>query len=336
MSDFEPGFEGILGDSPAMAELFATLRRIAPTDCTVLLTGESGTGKELVARALHRRSGRADRPFLACDCASLVPTLLESELFGHVRGSFSGAVAAKQGLFEVAHRGTLFLDEIANISLDTQSKLLRAIESRRVRRVGDTVEREIDIRLVAATNRSLPELVAAGSFREDLYYRLNVVPLVLPPLRERPGDVPLLARAFLHRLQGRPTVVAADFSPAAMAVLEAHAWPGNVRELQNLVERLAVLCGAPRIEPWHLPVELRQPTPEAGPRPAALPTRWAEFKLYKRSAAAAVVDDLERRFLAAALDRAGGNVTRAAVAVGMQRTQLHALLRKHGLGAADD
>jgi transcriptional regulator with GAF, ATPase, and Fis domain len=336
MSEPAPGLEGILGASPTMAELFATVRRVAPADCTVLVTGESGTGKELVARALHRLSGRADRPFIPCDCASLAPTLLESELFGHVRGSFSGAVATKQGLFEVAHRGTLFLDEVANVSPGTQSKLLRAIESRCVRRVGDTVEREVDIRLVAATNRDLSGMVADGTFREDLFYRLNVVPLALPPLRERPGDVPLLARAFLARLRDRGPVVASDFSPEALAVLEAHAWPGNVRELRNLVERLAVLCDAPLVEPRHLPVELRAPAADSRVPPAAMPTRWDDFKEYKRNAAAAVVDDLERRFLAEALDRADGNVTRAAEAVGMQRTQFHALLRKHGIGPAGD
>jgi len=180
-----------------MQEVFDLIRRIAPADSTVLVTGESGTGKEMVVRAIHRHSRRRDFPLLACDCTALAPTLLESELFGHVKGSFSGAIATKQGLFEVAHQGTLFLDEVANLSLETQGKLLRVLETRRVRKVGDTAEHEVDIRLVATTNRSLAEMVKVGQFRADLYYRLNVVPIALPPLRERGGDIRLLSPPFL-------------------------------------------------------------------------------------------------------------------------------------------
>jgi DNA-binding NtrC family response regulator len=325
------GFEGILGASRAMEEVFAALRRVASTDCTVLITGESGTGKELVARALHRLGARREKPFLPCDCSALAPTLLESELFGHVKGSFSGAVSAKQGLFEVAHGGTLFLDEVANISLETQSKLLRVLETRSVRRVGDTDERAFDVRLVAATNRDLAELAARKEFREDLFYRLNVVPLRLPALRERVGDVRLLAEAFLERHRARGATTAQGFAPEALDLLGAHSWPGNVRELRNIVERMAVLCDAERIEPRHVPTELRSSPCAADPL-LRLPERWDEFKELKRRAGAAVVDDLERRFLQAALERASGNVTRAADGVGMQRTQFHALLRKHGLG----
>src|SRR3990172_6975521 len=185
------GFEGIIGESRAMERVFSLVGRVAPTDGTVLVTGESGTGKEMVVRAIHRLSRRKNQALLACDCSALAPTLLESELFGHVKGSFSGAIATKQGLFEAAHRGTLFLDEVASISTEIQGKLLRVLETKVVRKVGDTAEREFDIRLVAATNRDLGEMAAEGLFREDLFYRLNVVPIFLPPLRERQGGIPL-------------------------------------------------------------------------------------------------------------------------------------------------
>jgi DNA-binding NtrC family response regulator len=323
-------FEGLIGGSQAMARVFSVIKRVAPSPGTVLITGESGTGKEMVARAIHALSPRAREAFVACDCSALAATLLESELFGHVKGSFSGAVATKQGLFEVASRGTLFLDEVANISLETQGKLLRALETRQIRRVGDTEERTVDIRLVAATNRDLGEMLHEGAFREDLYYRLNVVPIHLPPLRDRRGDVARLVMAFLGRLQAAGQVRVTGFTPEAMRLLESYAWPGNVRELKNIVERLAILCDADHVEPRHLPAEIAQaPPPALHPH---LPAQWAEFKEYKRQARDALLQDLDRRFLTEALQRAGGNVTRAAESVGMLRTNLHALLRKYGLG----
>ena len=319
-----PGFEGMIGQCPAMRELFALVELIAPTDSTVLLTGESGTGKEMVARAIHRRSLRRDCPLLACDCTALAPTLLESELFGHMKGSFSGAIATKMGLFEAADRGTLFLDEVANLSMETQGKLLRALETRRVRKVGDTAEREVDIRLIATSNRSLAELVKGGEFRADLYYRLNVVPIALPPLRERYGDVPLLAGEFLRQFSARMGVDSAGFSPEAIRQLELHSWPGNVRELRNIVERVAVLYGGVRIETSSLPWEVRDAKAPAGDD---VPQTWNELKNLKK----AVGDGLERRFLLAALERCGQNVTQAAENVGMQRTNFHTLLRRHGI-----
>ena len=240
--EMDQGLEGIIGESPAMHQVFQLMRRVAPTDGTVLITGESGTGKEMVVRALHRLSRRKDKPLVACDCSALAPTLLETELFGHVKGSFSGAISTKQGLFESAHGGTLFLDEISNISMETQGKLLRALETKRVRKVGDTAEREIDIRLVTATNRELSEMVKAGDFREDLYYRLNVVPLYLPPLSERKGDVVRLAITFLDRFCKKNQVEVDQFTPEAMALMEGYHWPGNVRELRNVIERIAILC----------------------------------------------------------------------------------------------
>jgi DNA-binding NtrC family response regulator len=320
-------FEGMLGRCSAMRDVFALIERIAPTDSTVLVSGESGTGKEMVVRAIHRLSRRREFPLLACDCTALAPTLLESELFGHVKGSFSGAIATKQGLFEIAHHGTLFLDEVANLSRETQGKLLRVLETRRVRKVGDTLEHDVDIRLVATTNRSLAEMVKVGAFRADLYYRLNVVPVSLPPLRERSGDIPLLTAVFLEHFSRELGVAGQGFSPEALRQLDIYPWPGNVRELRNIVERLAVLYGGSRIELHHLPGELREAKAEVAP--SQVPLTWEELKRLKRQ----IVDDLECRFLSAALDRCGQNITQAAEDVGMQRTNFHALLRSRGLKA---
>lgn len=307
-----------------MRELFGLIERIAPTESTVLLTGESGTGKEMVARAIHRYSRRGDFPLLACDCTSLAPTLLESELFGHVKGSFSGATASKMGLFEAADQGTLFLDDVANLSMETQGKLLRVLETHRVRKVGDTAEREVDIRLIATSNRSLVEMVKTGEFRADLYYRLNVVPVSLPPLSERPGDVALLSDVFLRRFSERMGVDFTGFTPEAIRLLEQYSWPGNVRELRNIVERVAVLYGGTTIEATCLPWELRD-----GESPTTVdpPRTWDDLKIRKRCLA----DDIEWRFLVAALQRCNQNVTQAAESVGMQRTNFHALLRRHRL-----
>jgi len=327
--EIHQGFEGILGESRPMQQVFALIKRVAPTDGSVLITGESGTGKEIVVRAIHRLSRRSLQPLLACDCSALAPTLLESELFGHVKGSFTGAVATKQGLFEAAHHGTLFLDEVANLAMDTQGKLLRVLETQRVKKVGDTAEHPIDIRLVAATNRDLMEMVQEGTFREDLYYRLNVVPIHLPPLRQRPGDIPLLATAFLARSCRRLNVAPKKISPDAMYQMENYSWPGNVRELRNIVDRLAILCEGDTIEVWHLPAEIRR-TPVQTSIPE-IPRTWNEFRRFRRQLERAAVRDLEQRFLKAALERSGGNVTRTAQEIGMQRTHLHSLLRRHGI-----
>jgi transcriptional regulator with PAS, ATPase and Fis domain len=313
-----------------MQRVFALIRRVAPTDGTVLVTGESGTGKEMVVRAIHRLSRRKNHPLMACDCSALAPTLLESELFGHVKGSFSGAIATKQGLFEAAHRGTLFLDEVSNLSIETQGKLLRVLETRKVKKVGDTDEKEYDIRLVTASNRDLSEMVKEGAFREDLYYRLNVVPIFLPPLRQRPGDIPLLAMALLERCCKKLEVNVQGFTPEAMSLMEGHSWPGNVRELRNIVERMAILCDADRIEPRHLPPEIRQAAPR-GKSVQQLPRTWEEFKKLKQQVRDNAVQDLECRFIAEALRRSEGNVSKAAEEIGIQRTNLHALIRKYGL-----
>lgn len=320
----------MIGSSPQMIQIWKMVGKIADADASVLIQGASGTGKELLARAIYNNSRRCDKPFLAVNCAALPETLLESELFGHVKGSFSGAIATKQGLFEAAHQGTLFLDEIGNLSMETQGKLLRVLETKHVKKVGDTTEREINIRLISATNRDLSEMVREGEFREDLYYRLNVVPIYLPPLRDRTGDVPLLATVFLERFCKKNQVGVKGFSPEAMTLMESYSWPGNVRELRNIVERLAILCDHDRIEPRHLPEEIRRVQVRAASG-VPLPRSWEEFKRLKQQVRDSAVQQLERRFLLDVLERCESNVSRAAEEIGIQRTNLHALLRKHGL-----
>jgi DNA-binding NtrC family response regulator len=329
----QQGFEGIIGESPAMESVYKLIQRVAPTQGTVLITGESGTGKEMVASAVHNLSPRKEKPFLAFDCSSLAPSLIESELFGHVRGSFSGAIATKQGLFEVADGGTLFLDEVANISLETQGKLLRVLETRQVKKVGDTVEHEVDIRLIAATNRNLLEMVEEDTFREDLYYRLNVVPIHVPPLRERRVDIARLAITFLERYRMNYQFKARFFAPEAMRLMESYSWPGNVRELKNVVERIAIMCDSEDIAPHHLPSEVQQ-TPSR-PSSVSIPRTWEEFKALKRRMYESTIEELECRFVMEALERSKGNVSRAAQEVGMQRTNFHALMRRYGLTSED-
>ncbi len=329
----QKGFEGIVGESSSMQKVFALVKRVAPSDATVLITGESGTGKEMIVSALHRLSKRGDRLLLACDCSTLAPSLLESELFGHVKGSFSGAISTKQGLFEAAHRGSLFLDEVANITMETQGKLLRVLETRRVKKVGDTSESEVDIRLIAATNRSLSEMVSASEFREDLFYRLNVVPIDLPPLRRRQGDIPILVAHFLNQFVERSMTQIRSFTPEAMQHMESYHWPGNVRELRNIVERIAVLCDSDRVELRHLPREIRQT--ESLATVTTLPEAWEDFKRLKQDVREAAVRDLEIRYLNEALCRAQGNVTKAAENIGMRRTNFHSLMKKYGLHSSD-
>ena len=313
------GFEGIIGGSRAMEQVFTLIKRVAPTDGTVLVTGESGTGKEMLVRAIHRLSRRKDAALLACDCSALAPTLLESELFGHVKGSFSGAVATKQGLFEAATKGTLFLDEVANLTMETQGKLLRVLESKRVRKVGDTAEREIDIRLIGATNRDLHELVRDGSFREDLYYRLNVVPIYLPPLRERHGDIPLLAGIFLDRFCKKLETPVKGFTQEAMARMESYGWPGNVRELRNVIERLVILEADPVIHPGHLAPEIRLGGKKTSGFRLELPVDGV------------ALEDVERELVVQAMQRTDGNQTRAAELLGIERDALRRRLQKYRL-----
>ena len=325
--NLKDGLTGIIGESRSMKKVFQLVKRVAPTDCNIMITGESGTGKEVIAKAIHSASLRRDHPFIACDCSALTPTLLESELFGHVKGSYSGAISTKQGLFEIADQGTLFLDEVSNISLEIQSKLLRVIETRVIRRVGDTTERNINIRLIAASNQDLIEMIEEGSFRKDLYYRLEVIPIHLPPLCERRDDIIRLANAFLKSIKNTGEIRARYFSPKAVELLEKYSWPGNIRELKNLVERVAILCDAETIEAKHLPDEIRKEYHE--PLAKDIPASWEEFKIYKQRVKNETIMKIEMQFLMNALEEANGNVSLAAKNIGMQRTNFHSLLKKY-------
>jgi DNA-binding NtrC family response regulator len=322
--DSLPG--GMIGDSEAMREVHALVARVGPTDATVLIVGESGTGKELLATSVHAASRRHDKPLVSLDCSTLSPGLLESELFGHVKGSFTGAIASKPGLFETANQGTLFLDEVASLSLETQGKLLRTLESGEIKPVGGVTTRRVDIRLIAATNRDLSRMVAEHSFREDLFYRLNVVPIHLPPLRERVSDIPTLLLAFLAHHRRARGAGPERFSTPALARLVGYPWPGNVRELKNLVERLVVTVDEPTIREHHLPEEIRGGAPASA---LEIPHTNEELKALKRQTHERTSSELERLFVLDALRRNGWNVTRAARETGMLRPNFHALMRRH-------
>ncbi len=328
----ESELKGLVGDSEAMAAVRAVIARVARSDATVLIHGETGTGKELVAAVLHGGSARRDGPFVSVDCSALAPGLLESELFGHVKGSFTGAVASKPGLFELAQDGTLFLDEISNLTLETQGKLLRFLESGEFRPVGGVETKRVNFRLVAATNRDLAAMVEDGTFRQDLYYRLNVVPLRLPSLRERPSDIPLLIRHFLGKPGRRDAPRPLRFSQDALDRLGAYSWPGNVRELRNLVERLVVMVEGDTVRLEHLPEYVAGPAAEPEPE---VPRSNEELKALKRTMRSRMFDDLERRFVIEALRRSGWNVSRAARETGLLRPNFHALMRKHGVRAKE-
>ena len=324
-------FENIIGTSPRMQEVFRLVARAAPTNTTVLLTGESGTGKERVARALFHNSLRKDGPFVAVDCTSLSENLLESELFGHVKGAFTGAVANKRGLFEVADGGTLFLDEIGNIPLAIQAKLLRVLQEKEFKAVGDTRTQKTDVRLIAATNKDLKAMVADGSFRDDLYYRINIFPIHIPPLRERREDIPALAFHFLAVFGPELGKKVTELSEDAMNVLRNHAWPGNVRELENAIQRAVILASDKVIRKAHL-----QSIADAGAAPDARAPRTSdELKRVKKAAREKSVEHIEQAFVLEALRRNGWNVTRSAEATGMQRANFQALMKKYGIRLRD-
>jgi two-component system, NtrC family, response regulator AtoC len=324
----EESFHNLVGGSPRMREAYALLDRAAQVDATVLLRGETGTGKELAARAIHFHSVRRERRFVPVNCGALPADLVESELFGHARGAFTGAAAAKAGLFEEAQGGTLFLDEVGELPLAAQVKLNRALQEKEIRRVGDNVPVPIDVRIVAATHRDLREEVRAGRFREDLFYRLNVLAIALPPLRERPGDVPLLAAHFLdkHARALRRSVPSLD--PEALRLLAGYAWPGNVRELENTIERALAMSRGATIGPADLPPEVAAATP-AAPGPGAL------AGMPYKDAIAEARDRVSRDYLVALMTEFEGNVTRAAERAGVERESLHRLLRKYGLHSED-
>jgi DNA-binding NtrC family response regulator len=322
------GFENILGQSPALQQVLDLVRKAARSEANILVLGESGTGKELIARAIHANSKRATQPFVPVDCASLPENLLESELFGHEKGAFTGAVAAKQGLMEAAQRGTLFLDEIGEIPLGLQVKLLRALQERRIRRVGGTKEVEIDIGIVSATNRDLRALANAGKFREDLFYRVNVIDIALPPLRERSGDVELLAKYFVRKYGERGQAKVRGFEPEALMALESYSWPGNVRELQNVIERACALAEGEMITLGELPQHLR--TPATVPSKGTASTEPA-VRLTLKEAKERWIGQLEAAYVTDLLKQEGGNVSEAARKAGVDRKTLHRLLNKHAL-----
>lgn len=324
------GFDCLLGDSREMKRLYQRIMQVAPTDSTVLITGESGTGKELVARAIHTQSPRRENPFVAVDCMTLAESLLESELFGHVKGSFTGATQTKRGLFEVAEGGTLLLDEIGNISPSTQAKLLRVLQERVVTPIGGTSPIPIDIRLVAATNSNLQNMVQQGLFREDLFFRLNIIPIELPPLRERKGDLMLLASQFLRRFAEENGKEIRGFSPDVIEKLESYHFPGNVRELENLIERAVVLSQSDLIQK----TDLEMPSDGKDNHLTgdnSIPFDANQLKEQKRLLREQAVVPLERAFLINALDRNDWNVTKAAEEVGMQRPNFQAMLKKQGI-----
>jgi len=315
-------FEGLVGQSARMRELFDLLETVAASPSTVLLTGETGTGKELAARAIHHNSVRRAHRFVALNCSAVPETLLEAELFGHVKGAFTGAVANRTGRIETAHQGTLFLDEVGVMSISLQAKLLRVLQERELERLGDTRTIKVDVRVIAATNADLQQLVGDGLFREDLYYRLNVIPIFLPPLRERREDIPLLVQHFVARLSPhKKPAQKVTVTQEALRVMMAYAWPGNIRQLENAVERaLALSRDRTQIDVQDLPPELRNNSPAGQEPTVTLPADGLDLPLY--------IADVERQLIGQALDETGGNRQQAARRLGLKRTTLVEKVRR--------
>ena len=321
-------FEGVVGKGRAMSRLFQLLETVAPTGSTILITGETGTGKEVVARAIHHNSPRRMNRFVALNCAAIPETLLEAEMFGHVRGAFTGAIGNRQGRLEQAHKGTLFLDEVGTMSTALQTKLLRVLQEREFERIGDSHTTKVDVRFIAATNSDLAKAVTDGQFREDLFYRLNVIPVELPSLRERKEDIPLLVQHFLDKFradgiaagQSQPPVTVAQ---DAMRRLMAYAWPGNVRQLENAIERaVAISAGRPQNDVADLPVEIQQAQEPAPPSTVDLPEDGLDLDAF--------VAHVERELIERSLERTGGNKGRAAKLLNLKRTTLVEKLKRHG------
>ena len=320
--------DAFVGRSQQMQKVYKRILQVAPTNSTVLITGESGTGKELAARAIHNNSHRKEQPFVAVDCNSLPENLLESELFGHVKGSFTGATQTKPGLFSVANGGTLFLDEISNLSMTTQAKLLRVLQQREVTTIGGTKATPIDIRLIAATNKGLEEMVDAGNFRDDLYFRLNIIPVELPPLRDRQGDTSLLINYFVRKFAEEIGKEVTGLVPEARIALENYHFPGNVRELENIIERAVVFAQGEQISRDDL--ELRG-TDDDIINEIDIPLNTEQLKENKRIARERAVEPVEKAFVYAALERNNWNVTKAAEETGMLRPNFQAMLKKLGV-----
>jgi Nif-specific regulatory protein len=334
----EFNFGAIVGDSPALRDVLARVEQVAQTSSTVLLRGETGTGKEMVARAIHINSARESRPFVRVNCAALAPGVLESELFGHEKGAFTGAVARRLGRFELADGGTLFLDEVGDLPTDVQVKLLRVLQEREFERVGGAETVKVDVRVVSATHRDLEQQIAAGEFREDLYYRLNVFPITLPPLRERPGDIALLCDHFIQKYAQSIGKRVRGVDPGALASLTAYAWPGNVRELENVIERAMILARGTELTAADLEFSRRPAPPAAAPLAGAgagvvagragaagLPGKDGTRPLHER------LSEQERAEIVSAIDQAQGNIAHAARRLGINRSTLYYRLRKHGL-----
>jgi DNA-binding NtrC family response regulator len=316
-------FQELIGGSRAMAKVFETIRRIADSSANVLLIGESGTGKELAARAIHCESNRRNGPFIAVHCSALPETLIESELFGHEKGAFTGAISTHQGRFELAHGGTLFLDEVSTLNVNLQTKLLRVLEEREFERIGGRKTIQVDVRLVAATNEDLEALVAKGAFREDLFFRLNVLPLRLPPLRERPEDISLLAHHFARVYSKQCKVPPKKLDAETLRVLSGYSWKGNVRELENVIQRAVLMAETETVLPEHLPPHIIPTKGATQSGNGAFPAEGVDF--------AAEISRLEKSLVEAALARTGGVKSQAAQLLGLSREQMKYLCRKHGI-----
>ena len=329
------GFHQFIGESKEMQKVYHRITLVSATNSTVLITGESGTGKELAARAIHDSSPRKEKSFVAVDCSSLAETLLESELFGHVKGSFTGAVQTKTGLFKVADGGTLFLDEVSNISLSTQAKLLRALQERKITPIGGTQPVPIDIHLIAATNKNLKTMSHEGTFREDLFFRLNIIPIELPPLRERTQDIPILIRHFLKKYTREIGKEIRGVAPDVMSFLEQYAYPGNVRELENIIERAVVLAEGDiiRNEDLELWDSTESSLNSASSLIERIPMNAEELKEMKRNIRDHAIESLESLFVRNALDRNSWNVTRAAEETGILRPNFQGMMKKLGISA---
>ncbi len=323
------GFNTIVGGNPKILKIFEKISKVAQTNSTVLLNGESGTGKELFARAIHSHSQRATEQFLAVDCSTLSPGLLESELFGHVKGAFTGAVNDKTGIFEMAGEGTLFLDDIANLTLEIQGKLLRVLEMGEYKPVGSSQFKKTAARVIAATNQDLKTMVTKGSFREDLFYRINVFPIYLPPLRERRDDIPRLAYHFLRHFCKKMGKQVEGFTDDALEMLVEHNWPGNVRELKNVIERLVIMADHKMLDLFYIVDHLQMKQTWRGD---SIPETLEELKTVKKRFIEKSFQPTEKAFLINALNKCNGNITRAAERVGMQRSNFSALMKKYQLG----
>lgn len=319
------GFEGVIGSSPAMHQVIETLKSVAPMDSTVLITGENGTGKELVARALHHNSPRKSKPFVPLNISALPESILESELFGHEEGAFTGAVGRRIGKFEYANGGTLFLDEVGEMPMETQIKLLRVLEDRRVARIGANEEMNVNVRLVAATNADLPSMIAAGTFREDLYYRLNIISIQLPPLRERTGDIPLLMDHFLKEMSERMKREVRGFSRAARKVMTTYEWPGNIRQLRNAVERMLVMDNDGLLDVDGLPPEMKHLVTEG------MDSELAEVHAGADGLVGRPLNEVEKYYIQRALELTDGNRKETARMLGIGERTLYRKINEYGL-----